>query len=269
MLPLIANYTTPRKQIRSFVDRGNMARVAFLEGRENIGKSYLLASLRPEIVPAARYSIVDFLKRRGVPTPIEILAEIAANVGVEHFPRLDGAMQGIRQRAITADIRNISIEGSYNKVEAIAAESDDERLFASITVTNSFLADIRELADHLHPLILAFDGYDAATPLIDKWFHISLVPGLCAISHIRLIVSARNVPKSSISERASATETVEVVLSGINDVQDWFPIITSLKRTLPCPAGEQTAFLQGVIYALKGAPGGIMPFLMALASEGE
>lgn len=261
-MSLLANYTVPRAKIRALMDPACPTRVIFLEGEENIGKSYLLSTLRPEIAPVARLAIIDLLKRRGIPTPLEILTEMAATIGSERFPKLLQALQDVTRRSITASVSGVSIQGSYNRVEAVAQESDDDRFLAALVPTTAFLEDLRSLPTDLQPLLVAFDGYDGASPLVDKWFHAVLVPGLCAISHIRLIVSARVIPRERIKQRVSTDVTLDVQLSGVNDVQEWLPIIASLKRRVPGTDVEQAAFLLGVIRALKGCPGGIMPFIL-------
>ena len=262
MTSLVANYTVPRAQIRALTVAACPTRVVFLEGEENIGKSYLLTTLRPEITPAARLAIVDLEKRRGVATPLEILTEMAATIGSERFPKLRQALLEVARRPIAATVSGVSIKGSYNNVQAIAEESDDDRLLAAWVPTTAFLTDLLSLTDDMQPLVVAFDGYDGASPLVDKWFHLYLAPGLCEIAHIRLVVSARVAPRESLKQRVSTIATLDVKLSGVNDEQEWLPIIVSLKRRVPGSAPEQAAFLRGVIRALNGRPGGILPFIL-------
>jgi hypothetical protein len=269
MPELIANYTKPRAQIRELAEHACATRVIFLEGCENIGKSYLLTSTRPEVKPVKRMVIVDLAKRRGVPTPIEILTEISQSVGANQFTRFEAAATEIvSRRPIVATLSNVSINGSYNNVQATAQESDDDRLLVAIRATTAFLEDLAAVANELRPLILAFDGYDEASPLVDKWFDICLLPRLCEIDHLRLIVSAREVPKDTIKKRAG-NAAINILLSGVLDEKEWLPIVTVLKRRVPgAENGGPLLYLQGVVQALEGRPGAIMPHLLKLETVG-
>jgi hypothetical protein len=61
---------------------------------------------------------------------------------------------------------------------------------------------------------------------------------------------------------------IEVLLGGVSDEREWLPLIAALKRRLPGAAtAEQISFLRGVITALKGVPGGIMPIILSFEAD--
>ena len=261
MEPLFANYNEPRDRIRGLADSACPLRAVFLEGGEHYGKSYLLACLKPELVPPAHMVIVDLDKRRSVPTPIEILTQVGESLGWRYFPNLEAEVERElqRKRSINATVSNVTITGSYNKVEANAQENEGDRLLAAIWVTRGFLDDLRALPVELRPLILAFDGYAPSMSLIDGWFDRSLVSGLCEIDHVRLIVCGREVPQTTVKARTAPARAIEVPLTGVTELDDWLPIVAALKRRIPGEAAsEQSGFMRGVIRAHRGAPGLIM-----------
>jgi hypothetical protein len=262
---LIANYTQPRAAIRRLADRNCVTRIALLEGRENIGKSHLLACLKAEIDPPGRLIIIDLNKRRSVPTPIEILTEIAVALGWDKCTLFDAELDRVKsKRPLQATINHVTINGSYNNVEAVAQDSDEDRLIVALRATEALLNDLTGLGDHQWPLIIALDGFDAVTSLVEKWFDFCL-PRLCEMHQLRLVVSARKVPKEIVERRAIGVPAIEVLLSGVTDEQEWMSLVTQLKRRVPGGAGaEQIGFLRGVVQALNGTPGGIMPFLLTL-----
>ncbi|WP_224609379.1 hypothetical protein [Mesorhizobium sp. ESP-6-4] len=234
----------------------------FLEGGEHYGKTFLLQWLKTELT--TRVVLIPIDKRRVVPAPLQLLSEIATHLGWQHFPGFDRAMR-TQQRPIQANVSNVSVEGSYVNVQAIAQESEDDRLLAAIRLTGAFLDDLRALPDTLRPLILAFDGYDASTSLIDRWFDGVLVEGLCDIEHARLIVCGRQVPSTSMKLRTPAERFIEVPLTGVADEQEWMQIIASLKCRLPGDDDVSRAgYLRGIVAAFKGAPGLILAHLKAL-----
>jgi hypothetical protein len=267
-MALIANYVGPRQQICDLTRSNCELRAAFIEGGENFGKSHLLASLTPAIVPPERFCIINLDKRRDVPTPMVVLTEIVGTIGWSYFPKFDAAQREIQNaQRNTATVSNVTIHGSYNNVQAIAQESEEDRLIIAMRATDAFASDLGLLPNNLHPLVLAFDGYDAATSLIDRWFDRSLVPRLCEVAHLRLIVSGRTVPHTTVKARTRAAPFVELLLTGVNDEKEWLPIVTALKRRIPGEGVEQIGFLRGIIAAFKGAPGAIMPIILSLNSD--
>jgi hypothetical protein len=260
---LIANYHEPRQKIRALADSDCPLRAVFLEGGQHYGKSYLLKSLRSEL--ETKLIVVELDKRRTIPTPVEILNEIGTVLGWQHFQRFDAAVRELRRQPVQAIIRDVTVAGSYNKIEAIAQENEDDRLILAIQLTRSFLQDLGALPSKLRPLILAFDGYDPAMSLLDRWFDRSLMHGLCQIDHVRIIVCGREVPSITVKERTPAGRRIDVALSGVMDEAEWMSIVVALKRQLPGDAvAVQTGYLRGVIAAFRGAPGLIMAHINSL-----
>lgn len=259
---LIANYVEPRGKLRALAAPDCPFSAVFVEGGEHYGKTFLLECFKSEV--SARVILVALDKRRVVPAPRELLAEIATLLGWQHFPSFDGAMQA-QQRPIQASVSNVSVEGSYVNVQAIAQESEDDRLLAAIRLTGAFLEDLRALPEMLRPLILAFDGYDASASLIDRWFDRVLVEGLCGIEHARLIVCGRQVPSTTVKRRTPAGRFIEVPLKGVADEQEWMQIIAALKCHLPGDdEGSRAGYLRGIVAAFNGAPGLIVAHLRTL-----
>jgi hypothetical protein len=258
---LIANYHEPRGRLRALAAPNCPLRAAFLEGGPHYGKTFLLECLKSEV--SIQVVLISLDKRRDVPAPLQLMAEITTLLGRQHFPRFVSAIQA-QQRPIHADVRNVSIEGSYINVQAFAQESEDDRLLSATLVTADFLDDLRTVPEMLRPLILAFDGYDASMSLIDRWFDRVLVGPLCEIEHVRLIVCGRKVPLS-VKQRSPAGRCIEVPLTGIVDEQEWVNIIAALKWHIPEDDDERrAAHLRGVVGAYGGAPGLILAYLKTL-----
>jgi hypothetical protein len=266
---LIANYHEPQQQIRGLADPNCAVRAVFLEGGPSYGKSYILECLKPQLAPQTQFVVIELDKRRSAPTPVEILTEIGDCLGWDHCSCLDAAKLQIEQnRPILATVANATIHGSYNNIQSIAQESEDDHLLSAMRVTTAFLRDLRQFPPHLRPVILAFDGYDADMSLIDRWFDRSLVPGLCKIDHVRLIVCGREVPHTTVKARAGPAQAIEIPLKGVPDERDWMPIISALKRRIPGNASnEQSWYLRGLIRAHRGVPGLIMTEIKLFEAE--
>jgi hypothetical protein len=262
MQPPIANYVEPREKLRELATPDCKFRVIFLEGGAHYGKTFLLERLKSEA--SVKVILTPLDKRRAVPTPLQLLSEIATFVGWKHFPKYDQAMDS-NKRPVQANISHVSVQGSYVNVEAVAQESEDDRLLTAIRVTGEFFEDLRTLPEDLRPLILAFDGYDANMSLIDRWFDSILVQGLCDIDHVRLIVGGRSVPLASVKQRIPGGRFVEVPLNGVVDVREWMQIVLTLNCRLPDEDEKsRVGYLRGVVAAFRGAPGLIVAHLKSL-----
>src|SRR5208283_1481516 len=146
-----------------------LVRAAFIEGGENFGKSYLLACVLPEVTSPARMVIIDLAKNRAKLNPIDILLYIASRIDVCYFPELDAAVKDIASRQpVSATVSNVTVNGSYNNIQAIAQDNEEDRLYVAIKITESFLEDLRKITNHFQPIIIAIDGYEAASTLIDR-----------------------------------------------------------------------------------------------------
>jgi hypothetical protein len=266
---LIANYTDPQEKLRGLLSQDCATRAIFIEGEKNFGKSYLLKVVKNNLKERSHFVIVELDKRRSAPSPIEILTEIVDRLGWKIFPRLDAIKHELEgRRPIQATVANVSITGSYNNVQAIAQESEDDRLLLAMRVTREFLEDLRGLPSENLPLILAFDGYDPDLSLIDRWFDRSLIPGLSDIPHVRSIVCGRKVPETTVKSRTPPGCGVEIILKGVKDPEEWFPIISAMRRRIPGDAVlEKRGYLRGLIAAHKGAPGLIMTEIALFETE--
>jgi hypothetical protein len=263
----IANYQHPRERLRALTDNDCPVRVVFLEGAQHTGKTYLLESLKLEFT--TKLVVVPLDKRRTIPTPLEILSEISFVLGSQHFQTFVRAARELQQRPVQAIASDLTVIGSYNRIEPVAQETEDDRLFHAIQFTRSFLDDLQKIPNELKPLVLAFDGYDSAMSLVDRWFDRALMPGLCQIDHVRLIVCGREVPENTVKWRAPVGRRLELVLMGVTDEREWMPIIAALKRRIPGEAVDaQTWYMRGVIAGCNGAPGLIMAHIAALKSDG-
>jgi hypothetical protein len=136
-------------------------------------------------------------------------------------------------------------------------------------LTAAFVEDLKALSRAIGPLIVAFDGYDATTmTLIDRWFDRSLIRSLAEVDFVRLVVSGRQLPTTTVKARAVPATTLELSLCGVKEEKEWLQIVLALKRRIPGDADEQRAsFLQGLIFAHEGAPGPIMRRIKMLSEE--
>jgi hypothetical protein len=262
---LIANYHEPRSKLRALAAPDCPVRAAFLEGDAHYGKTFLLEILQSEV--SIRVLLIALDKRRAVPTPLELLAQIVTQLGRQYFTTFNREMVA-QQRPIHANVSNISVEGSYVNVQANAQENEDDRLVTAIQVTAAFLDDLRLLPTTLRPLILAFDGYDSSMVLIDRWFDTVLVRGLCDIEHVRLIVCGRQVPPMTVKRHPPAERCIEVPLTGIADEQEWVDIIAALRCRIPGEdENSRNGYLRGIVAAFRGAPGLIVAHLKSLPDQ--
>jgi hypothetical protein len=266
---LIANYTDPQEKLRALLSCNCAARAVFIEGGPSFGKSHLLKLLRVGSQEQQNLVVVELDKRRSVPAPVEVLSEIGDRLGWYFFPRLDVTIRELEaRRPPQASVSNVTIKGSYNQVQAIAQESEDDRLLTAMRATRDFLADLQHMPEKTLPLILAFDGYDADASLIDRWFDRSLIPGLSAIESVRTVVCGRVIPETTVKGRVPLGRSVEITLKGVADPEEWLPVIAALKRRIPgnTPA-EKVWFMRGIIKAHKAAPGLILTEIMLFEPE--
>lgn len=264
---LIANYHQQRQQIGGLAQADCPIRAVLVEGGPDYGKSHLLHCVAPELKANAKVVVVELDKRRIPPEPLEIMQEIAGDLGFDHFPRLDTEIRQVQRRPLQANICGVTVAGTSNTVQAVAEETETDRLVTAVQVTKGFLADLANLPDGLKPLILAFDGYDESMSLIDRWFDNPLILGLGRLDHVRLIICGRVLPPRTVKARVAAPK-LEIALAGVTDEQDWLPVIAALKRRIP---GEEApvriGYLRGLIHAHRGAPGRIMTEIKLFAPD--
>ena len=269
MAALIANYHEPREKIRHLARPDCPIRVLFLEGGENYGKTYLLQCTSDDWKPHAKFVVVELDRRRDVPTPLEILVEISTTLGADNFPHLGAEVSRVQQRSLVANASGNTISGTNIRIEALAQESDADRLITSMQLTAAFVKDLKALSEAIGSLIVVFDGFDATTmTLVDRWFDRSLIRSLAEIDFVRLVVCGRQLPTTTVKARAAPATTLELSLRGVSEENEWLPIIAALKRRIPGNADdERAAFLRGLIFAHDGAPGLIMRRIKMLSEE--
>jgi hypothetical protein len=253
----IANYEQPRKRIEELALADSACRAIFIEGGKDLGKTHLLDFVRETC--GINFIVVSLGKQRATPSPKLVLDEIAQELGWARFPRLRGAMRGRSLRPIQASINDVTILGSHNSIEAIAQETEEDRLIEALELTEHLIEDLRVVTCEIRPLIIAFDHYDEATSLIDGWFSRSLVSSLCRLDHIRLIVCGRDVSRTSLKGKIPGARFLELGLEGVRNAEHWLPVVQYEGLTIPFTTYEEKiAFLTAVVEINEGVPGLIM-----------
>jgi hypothetical protein len=255
----IANYIAHQQSLATLLQASCGRPLLFIGGETGHGKTWLLKWFRSEMGPRCSVVKFDLAAQQELLSPSLILRKCANELGSDHFGSFLREAE-VYQKARSVVIQNVTIEGSHNVVTGDAGETPREQMLGALDLTRFFIDDLKKFAAPRPPIVFIFDHFDQAGTVVGNWLVDGLIPALRAVPHSRLVLAARQLPRTDDVSWETAVETV--TLAGVQDAAAWRALVKLLKRDFP-PEGmaDPDVFLKGAILVTKGVPGTLMPFI--------
>ena len=260
-MPVIANYVTQRGHLARLVQAQADSTAAFIVGRADYGKTWLMRWFEAEYASQARIVLLEMGDPSQTFTPILIMRACAQALGPEHFA--DFNTEAVRLTpARKAIIENVSVRGDHNSFVASTGETEEDQIVLALGLTESFVNGLKAAGREGPPIVLCFDGYAPAQTVVHRWFDLGFVRAVCALPGVRLIVTGRDIPQDGIPRKAPACASF--ALDGVLEAREWIRIAGDLGRRLPGDTAEKTeTLIEGMILLTNGAPGQIMRWVQS------